>query len=83
VSVEPLPVVTDAPVGIAETVYEVIGEPPLDDGAFHVTVACPLPAVAVTFRGTLGTVAIVGVTAAEEALVGESPAALVARTRKV
>jgi hypothetical protein len=43
----------------------VIAEPPVDAGAVHVTVAWPLPAVALTFVGAPGTP--VGVTE-EEAL---------------
>jgi hypothetical protein len=38
------------------TVYKVIGEPPLDAGAFQVMLACPFPAVATTPAGELGTV---------------------------
>jgi hypothetical protein len=43
------------------TVYEVSALPPFDTGAVHDTVACPAPAVAVTFVGAPGTAA--GVTA--------------------
>ena len=37
-------------------VYPVIGEPPSDPGAAHVTVACPLPGMATTDPGAAGTV---------------------------
>jgi hypothetical protein len=79
----PEAVVTAMPPGLAVTVYEVIGEPPLDAGAAQVTVACPLPGVALTPVGAPGTVATVGVTAAEGLLGGESPSALVATTVNV
>jgi len=52
-------------------------------GAVNVTVACPLPGVALTLVGALGTVALDGVTGAvatEDALV---PTALLAVTVKV
>ena len=39
------------------TVYPVIAQPPLDEGAVQDTVDCPLPAVAVTLVGAPGTVA--------------------------
>ena len=64
-----------------ETTYDVIGEPPLLDGAVKLIVACPLPATAVTLVGASGTVA--GVTlllAIDEVLV---PTAFVAVTLKV
>ncbi len=37
--------------------YEVIAEPPFETGALKVTVACPLPSVAVPIVGASGTVA--------------------------
>ena len=63
----PLDHVAVWPPGLAVIVYPVIVEPPVDAGAFQVTVACVLPAVAETLVGAPGTV--VGVTAldAEEA----------------
>jgi hypothetical protein len=64
-------------------VYNVIGEPPSEAGALHVTVACPLPAVAPTPIGASGTVVLAGVTAVEGSLAGESPTALLATTVKV
>jgi hypothetical protein len=48
------PVAVKPPV-LEETVYEVIGEPPLD-GAVNEIVACPFPATAVTPVGAFGTV---------------------------
>jgi hypothetical protein len=63
------------------TVYETIAEPPFDAGVANETLACMLPAVAVTLAGASGTV--IGVTlfdAADGALV---PAAFVAVTVKV
>ena len=56
VSVEPL-TVTACPLGLAVTVYAVIADPPVDDGALHVTVACVLPAVEETLIGAAGIVA--------------------------
>jgi len=52
-----------APPGFAATVYAVISEPPLDDGALQVTTAWALPAVTETFVGAPGSAA--GVTALE------------------
>jgi hypothetical protein len=63
------------------TVYAVIAEPPFDDGAVQLTVACPLPAVAVTPVGAPGMVA--GLTAFEAADAGPMPAAFVAVTVNV
>ena len=74
------PVAVNPPV-LEVTVYEVIAEPPFETGAVNVTVACPLPAVAVPIVGAPGTVA--GTTellVAEEVLV---PIAFVAVTVKV
>ena len=42
--------------GSEVTVYKVIGEPPLDAGAFQVMLACPFPAVATIPVGELGMV---------------------------
>ena len=56
-------------------------EPPSDDGAFQVTVACSLPAVAETLVGAPGTVA--GVTAVEAEEAALLPLALVAMTVNV
>ena len=55
--------------------------PPFDVGACQFTVACKLPALAVTLCGWLGGVA--GVTALEDAGVALSPNALVATTLKM
>ena len=49
-------IVAVAPPGVAVAVYEVIGEPPLFEGATHDTVAAPFPATAVTAVGAPGTV---------------------------
>jgi hypothetical protein len=75
------PPVAVKPPGLDVTVYEVIAEPPLETGGVNVTVACPLPPVAVPIVGASGTVA--GVT---ELLVAEAilvPIAFVAVTVKV
>ena len=66
----------------AVTVYPVIAEPPVLEGAFHETDACPLPGVATTPVGESGTVAA-GVTALEAAEAEEVPIALVAVTVNV
>ena len=58
-----------------------IAEPPLSAGAVKLTVAWPLPAVAVTPVGASGTVR--GVTAFEAADGGPVPAAFVALTVNV
>src|SRR5947209_20508256 len=58
-----------------------MAEPPLDAGAVNVTVACALPAIAVTPVGAPGTV--IGVTAFDGADGGPVPTALVAVTVKV
>jgi hypothetical protein len=46
------------PSGFDVTVYEVIGLPPSEAGAEKLTVACELPAVALTPVGAPGTVSI-------------------------
>ena len=61
--------------------YPVIIEPPVDDGALQVTVACVLPAVAVTLIGAPGMVA--GVTALEAEEAALLPLVLVAVTVNV
>ena len=43
-----------------------IGLPPVDDGASQLTAACPLLAIAVTFKGASGTVKGVTAPDAEE-----------------
>ncbi len=58
-----------------------IALPPLSAGAMNVTVACAVPAVALTPVGAPGTV--VGVTAFDAADAGPVPMALVAVTVKV
>jgi hypothetical protein len=63
------------------TVYFVIALPPLLDGAVHVTVADPSPAVAATPVGAVGRV--FGVTAFDGEDAGPVPLALVAVTVKV
>ena len=57
--------------------------PPLLDGAVQLTVADPLPAVAVTPVGAPGAVGVFGVTALDGAEAGPVPLALVAVTVKV
>ena len=69
------------PPGLAVAVYPVIVEPPFDDGAFQVTVACALPAVAETLVGAPGTMAGVTALDAEEAAL--LPFAFVAVTANV
>ena len=49
----PLDHVAVAPPGLAVTEYPVIGDPPLDEEALHVTTACAFPAVAATFVGVV------------------------------
>ena len=46
------------PAGDDVTVYPVIIEPPLKPGALNVTVAWPLPAVALAEVGALGAIAL-------------------------
>ena len=58
-----------------------IADPPVEDGALQVTVACVLLAVAVTFVGAPGTVA--GVIALEVLEDMAVPTVLVATTVKV
>ena len=77
----PLDHVAVAPPGVAVTVYPVIAESPSDAGAFHVTVACVSPAVAVTLVGAPGVVA--GVTAMDAEEAGLLPLAFVAVTVNV
>ena len=50
-------VVHVAPPGDAVTVYEDTAAPPFDDGADHVTKACPAPALADAAPGAEGAVA--------------------------
>jgi hypothetical protein len=72
------------PPGFEVTVYPVIAEPPLLDGAVNVTVAWPFPAVAVPIVGGPGTVdGVERVTEFEAALVVPVPLAFVAVTVKV
>ena len=61
-----------------------IDDPPFDDGAFHVTVACVLPAVADTLVGVPGVVGGgAGVTAVDAFDDAPSPTELVAETVNV
>ena len=72
------------PPGFDVTLYEVIALPPLDAGAVKLTLACALPAVAVTPVGAPGTVAgALGVTALEAADAAPVPTALIACTVNV
>ena len=68
------------PAGDDVTVYDVIGEPPLEAGGVNVTVACLLPAVAVPIVGAPGTAPGVAFTAAEA---GPVPIAFVAVTEQL
>ena len=77
----PLSQLAVAPPGLAVTVYAVIGEPPLEAGATHVTTAWALPAVPETFVGASGTVA--GVTKCTPVDPGLVPTAFVAVTVNV
>ena len=63
------------------TTYPVSGEPPVEVGAVHLTVAAVLRPVAVTLVGAPGVVA--GVTAFDAADCGPVPTAFVAATLKV
>ena len=86
--VSPVTVAVNAPAvvavklpGVDVTVYPMIGEPPLDDGATQLTVACPLPPTAATLVGAPGGAA--GVTAAEDAEPALVPIAFLAVTTNV
>ena len=69
------------PPGEDVTVYDVIGDPPLEAGGVKVTLACPSPASARPIVGASGTAS--GVTLFEGADCGPVPMALVAVTVKV
>ncbi len=69
------------PPGLDVTVYPVISAPPLFVGALKLTIACPLPASAITSVGASGTV--LGVTLFDAAEVLPLPAAFVAKTSNV
>jgi len=83
----PVTVIGDAgpvaviPPGDEVTVYDVIGEPPVDAGAVKVTVACALPPVAVPITG--GPAVAAAVTEFEGTEAAPVPTALVAVTVKV
>ena len=66
---------------VPDTVYPVIAEPPLDDGAVQLTTAEESPATALTLVGVPGTVA--GVTAPEALEAEPVPRAFVAVTVNV
>ena len=70
------------PEGVISTRYPLIVRPPLCTGASHATVSCPGPGVTVGLAGGSGMVGVENTAwpsnAADQ---GESPAALVARTR--
>jgi hypothetical protein len=76
----PLTVAVRLP-GDEVAVYEVMLAPPLDAGAVQLTVACALPALALTLVGAPATVA--GVTEFDAADAGPVPAQLDAVTVKV
>ena len=69
------------PGGDEVTVYEVIGDPPLETGAVNETVACALPGVATPMMGAPGTVE--GVTLLEGGEAGPVPTPVVAVTVNV
>jgi len=69
------------PPGCTVIVYPVIGEPPLLEGAAHVTVICAFPGATDVIVGAGG--GPVGVTAVDAAEAGPVPAALVAVTVNV
>ena len=58
-----------------------VAEPPVEEGAIQLTVACVLPAIAVTLVGAPGTVA--GVTAFDALEDAPAPTVLVATTVNV
>ena len=68
------------PPGDDVTVYDVIGDPPLEAGGVNLTVACPLPGVAAPIVGAPGTAPGVAFTAAEA---GPVPTAFVAVTEQL
>ena len=67
--------------GVQLTVYDVIGEPPSEAGGVKLTVAIPLPGIAVPIVGASGSV--VGVTLFEAADAAPDPATFVATTVNV
>ena len=71
--------VQDAPAGVLVTLYNVMGVPPLDEGASQVIVAEPSDAEAVTFDGVLGTENVVKVDLAQSL----NPVAFSALLRKM
>ncbi|GKS13455.1 hypothetical protein YDYSY3_44550 [Paenibacillus chitinolyticus] len=72
------------PPGLDVTVYSVIALPPSLAGASKLTVACPLPAVAWTFVGALGTlIGATGVTLPDATDAVPLPALFVATTVNV
>jgi hypothetical protein len=76
--VEPLTIILP---GFEVTVYPVIGDPPVFDGAVNATLACAFPFVAVPIVGAPGTDE--GVTAFDAALCELLPMAFVATTVNV
>ena len=75
------PTVTVAPPGLAVTRYSVVSIPPVEDGAAQLTIACALPAIAVTLVDAPGTVA--GVTTLDALEDAPAPTALIPTTVKV
>jgi hypothetical protein len=73
--------VTEILPGVEVTVYPVIGDPPVFEGAVNVTEACAFPFVAVPIVGAPGTDK--GVTEFEAELSALLPLAFVANTVKV
>jgi hypothetical protein len=80
VAVRTFPSVTAEPTD-GVTIYPVMAEPPLEEGADHVTTAEVFPGAALTFMGTPGTVA--GVIGDEGEDVDESPRIFLENTVKV
>jgi hypothetical protein len=72
-----------APPGDAVTVYEVIGEPPVEAGGEKLTVAVPLPGVADTPVGAPGADAATTPVTADIALVDPPAFVAVTTTRTV
>jgi hypothetical protein len=67
--------------GLEVTMYEVIGEPPFEDGAVNATETCPMPALTLVIAGAPG--APIAVTAADESDAGPVPFRVVAVTVNV
>ena len=73
-------VVHVAPPGLTVTTYDVIAEPPSDDGADQSTATQPLPGVVEPMTGAPGTVAVLAGGPGRSADLGPSPIRLTAVT---